>query len=385
MTLSGNHGIRAYRGMPTFRADFMQGALDSRMTFARASNGWYFNSSGVLTQASSNTPRFDYNPSTLALNGLLIEPSATNALLQSNSFATIWADYNATIAQNATGPDGLTSAWTLTPTAQYGGVTQSLSLSGSTSYTLSLWMKAGTSVQGLNVGWYDGTNYHASTITPTSTWTRYVIPVGTTVATPSGPYVYIDTSNASPSGSFLIYGAQLEVGNVATSYIPTTSSAVTRAGDNLTNTSIPWFSATAGSFATEFMVGTANTAASATVALFDDGTSNNLIKMYVNTTPAEAASSSLSGTATNSAALATVAANTPYKMGISYVSGSNQFVNGTTVAGSTSWTSLGEPSGLSALRLGVSAAGNTQLNGWLRRFSYWNHTLTNSQLQQVTT
>lgn len=64
---------------PTETYDFMLGSLPAGMTCSRASSAWYFNSSGVLTEASSNAARFNYNPSALDLQGLLVEPQRTNA------------------------------------------------------------------------------------------------------------------------------------------------------------------------------------------------------------------------------------------------------------------------------------------------------------------
>jgi hypothetical protein len=81
----------------------------------------------------------------------------------------------------------------------------------------------------------------------------------------STPNVTIDIAGA-PSGGVIVYvgdntsgillwGAQLEEGSFATSYIPTTTAAVTRAGDFASiegNNFTPWYNPVQGTFGVEF-------------------------------------------------------------------------------------------------------------------------------------
>ncbi|HEY8192019.1 MAG TPA: hypothetical protein VIG74_06305, partial [Alphaproteobacteria bacterium] len=66
----------AYNSLPSF-------LTASGGTFARASVATYFDSAGTMQTASANTPRFDYDPSTLAAKGLLIEENKTNVVANS--------------------------------------------------------------------------------------------------------------------------------------------------------------------------------------------------------------------------------------------------------------------------------------------------------------
>lgn len=70
---------------PELTWDFTtDGVLPNGATLTRASTGWYFDSSGVLQSAAIDTPRWTYNPSSLVLQGLLVEPAATNVLRNSS-------------------------------------------------------------------------------------------------------------------------------------------------------------------------------------------------------------------------------------------------------------------------------------------------------------
>ena len=132
--------------VPTYSLNFLSGTLDGSLTFARVSNAWYYNSSGVLTQAATNAPRFDYNPSTLALNGLLMEQQSTNYLSYSmNSFTGgNWSSSLTTSTSAVLAPDGVNYfAKLVLPAGQTDNTAlafQSVSVSGT--YTLSIYAKS---------------------------------------------------------------------------------------------------------------------------------------------------------------------------------------------------------------------------------------------------
>jgi hypothetical protein len=121
-------------------------SLDNRITFTRATTATYFNSSGVLSTAASGEARFDYNPTTLAPLGLLIEEARTNSLLQSQNFTTTWSAGNVTVTANTTtAPDGTSTAETFDDDVANGGhdVGQSIVTTTGTTYTLSAFLKNG--------------------------------------------------------------------------------------------------------------------------------------------------------------------------------------------------------------------------------------------------
>src|SRR6187551_3404122 len=92
-------------GGPTLGLDFMQpGSLDPRITFTRASTATYFDSAGVMQTAATNAPRWDYDPATLALRGLLIEEARTNVIVSSAAISGAnWQQVAVTATAGQTG------------------------------------------------------------------------------------------------------------------------------------------------------------------------------------------------------------------------------------------------------------------------------------------
>ena len=138
------------RVLPKLALDFTTASLDARVTFTRttgASNpATYTNSSGVVTAATNNEPRFDYDPVALTCKGLLIEETRSNIVNYSDDFANAaWLKLNATITSNAiTAPDGTNTADKLVDTVadNVHVVYRSPTVVDGAVYTLSVYAKA---------------------------------------------------------------------------------------------------------------------------------------------------------------------------------------------------------------------------------------------------
>jgi hypothetical protein len=176
---------------------------------------------------------------------------------------------------------------------------------------------------------------------------------------------------------------QLEQGAFATSVIPTTTTALTRAADVASvNTLTPWYNASEGTLFAEFSSNISPSSTNIVQASFNDATANNRFSIQ---------SSTLARALRNTGGAGLVStpqtANAP-------VSGINKValavatadaaicLNGGTVATDTV-TAYAVPT-VTQLQLGfqLSAA---YLNGWLRRATYYPRKLSSAELQAITT
>ncbi|MDD3371025.1 MAG: hypothetical protein PHE27_04265 [Alphaproteobacteria bacterium] len=227
------------------------------------------------TSAACYGPRFDNDPLTSAIKGVLIEESRTNAIPHSMfGEPSRWTQYGTTLTANsATAPNNLMNAALLTETT--GSGTHGIIRFGVTSYTAgdpytkSYYVKAGTATVAqlmFNTGSFASNNYANFDLTTGSIgtynavtpsieavgdgWYRISI-TGTAINTYSSTsdgYLLLTNNNTSASnlptytGTSLylyVFGEQLEAGASATSYIPTYSASATRAADDLSFTIPP--------------------------------------------------------------------------------------------------------------------------------------------------
>jgi len=187
------------------------------------------------TNVPSAAPRFDHDPTTGESLGLLIEESRTNYCIDSENPAG-WAVANGASKQTftaVTAPDGstLTQGFRLPD----GGsrVYPTLSSPGTVVPASSFYVRSVSGTATLNL-FIQGVNVGSNISVPSDRWLRISGTSASNTVT-----AFSVRGNFSQSEDVYIWGAQLETGSFATSYIPTTGTALTRSADvaSITGTS----------------------------------------------------------------------------------------------------------------------------------------------------
>jgi hypothetical protein len=207
---------------------------DGQLAFTRASTATRVNASGLIETVASGVPRLDYLNSTCPK--LLLEPQRTNSSLSSSDLTGVgWINQTSstTITTVASGaPSGGAFTRLVTTASGYQGRIVQVVYDSDTAQTFSIYVK-GTGKTQINLFMSGGGNFTSAEITLTSSWQRISVS-GSRASGATG-----DFEIRTFGGNTLdIWGAQLEVGAYATSYIPTTTAAVTRVADAIDKTGI---------------------------------------------------------------------------------------------------------------------------------------------------
>lgn len=364
----------------------------------------------VLQTAASGVPRFDHNPTTDESLGLLIEEQRTNLQIRSQEFDNAeWSPPAGFVSPNiAVAPDGTQTADKLVALTSVSGqfVGGSGISTATTAHTFTAYLKAGEYswsilyVTGANVGVYfnlsNGTIGSTFVGAPTSSsitsvgngWYRCSITFTATATT--GCRIYVRTSDGQGSfagngfNGIYAWGAQLEAGAFATSYIPTVASTVTRNADaaSMTGTNFSsWINLQEGTLYGDVVFNSGSVTADQILFQVDDGSNSQRHKIsryaavFYGTTR-------ISGSTVVDMSFGTANSNTAYRVTYGYKL--NDFA-GTSNAGTVATDTSGTlPLSLTTANIGRNGAGGEYVNGTIKKIAYYPLRVTNAQLQALT-
>lgn len=233
-------------------------------TCSRSSNsGSYFDRNGILQFASANEPRLPYVPLTKQFQGVLIEPSSTNRILQSTTYNSPWffsgiqqVTDDLFLANSGKNLKVLVND-SITSNANSMCIRQSNIFIPQGVSTLSFFVKKTTSHSSVGVWGYDilgayNVNYDVDTLTVTrpQTQARYTNRTGSITPLGNDLFYCTETFTSNTGSSFplgfspttsgtntMVAGQEISIsciqleGSGSTSYIPTTSVTASRTGD----------------------------------------------------------------------------------------------------------------------------------------------------------
>jgi hypothetical protein len=425
-----------------YRVWFTQAAISSGTSALRSRdcgttwtgdgvNGWYVwgvqveenvtPSSYLATTSSTrfNSPRFDYNPTTLAPRGLLMEESRANGITRSEEFDNAsWTKSLMSYTANvAIAPDGTTTAEKFVEDTSAGihrSTNPSFSATAGTTYTGSIFLKASErTLMTLQLtsgsAWPGGSNpvmnvnLTACTIGTTTNvlsstaqsvgngWCRFSLTQTISSSASTGINIILRSGSGSTnytgdgtSGAF-VWGAQFEAGSFPTSYIPTTSAAVTRSFESNSLSSSGWLQASSTWFI-DFITGNGFTPNIGSVGNLirtnDSGNAYYRVRTdTVNRLAVQVVNSS-GGLDANQILTSSLTTLTNYRLGFTIAPNDvSSCYNGSSITSSTT----GTPMSASTFYFGTSSnINNENFNGWYKYIKNYGSRIPDTDMQRLT-
>ncbi len=345
-------------------------------TVTRGTTATRVNASGLIESVASGVPRIDYTGG--GCGSLLVEPAATNLALYSEDFTqAVWAKtVSASVSGNTTvSPDGTTTADTFTAGANGSQVQQVFVGVSGTTYNVSFYIKRRTGSGVVNIRAVENVN---TPITITNNWTRVSLS-----ATATSTSIRVGVTLATSGDAVDIWGAQLETGSVATSYIPTVATTQTRNADVISLSSVSGLiGQTEGTLYAEVDVSKLLGTVVRGMLTISNNTTANRIQIGFTGASANTIRVIYSGASTLNYNFA-ITTTGIYKIAFAYSASSTAFyVNGSLVSalgGNSFSASVGN------VYLGSVFDGTSALNDRISAAAIYTSRLSNSELAQLTT
>ena len=287
-------------------------------------------------------------------------------------------------ANQAVAPDGTTTA----DRVQHGSggsswIRQDVLTSGTT-YTVSVYAKAVT--PGTNDQFTFDLGGLSGIFVATGEWKRF-----TFTGTASNAAIYLNNGDDSFTTDVYFWGAQVEEGSFATSYIATDSSTATRAVDvaEITGTNFSsFYNSTEGTIYSEAaFAGLANASYPRIYTFWDSSNTEKYHRLLITTATAPFLLQSRTRNSGTQASFNSNAVTVGQVLKTAYAYKANDFdvsfSAGT--SGATSDTSGTIPTGVNQVRIGARAEdGNYPITGHIKRLAFFAPRLTDSELGQLT-
>ena len=391
----------------------------------RATTATRFNSAGLIESVASGVPRLDYYTSggTAGCPALLVEPSGSNLTFPSEGFPSgTWVAVVSSDVSGVSSPDGMNTATTFTASTGSDRVRRLVTLTSGTTYNFSLFGKFGALSSGFTLlvfeenattygsGVCQAFNLNEGTLGASGTvgagftlqsvgmenygdgWYRCRMTVLMSYTPPSlariGFRIGTQLSGGRPlsvvSGSVSVWGAQLETGSVATSYIPTTTAAVTRNADVITLSGAVsgCIGQTQGTIYAE--VDAVNWTNLGRIFIVSDGTTSNAISILFNTSNRFRLIIDTGGGAAQADISSSSLSNGVHKIAVAYANNDIAFFVDGVLVGTDTSTTIPTCSQIFLGKIGTSSSTNF-MNDRMRAVALYTTRLTNAELAALTT
>ena len=345
--------------------------MASDFTVDRASKKYVLGADGFLKEYANDEPAIEFNADG-SYKGVLVEPQSINLITYSEDFSSWTPLTPPTLTNNyGTSPDGLQNSTRIVGTA--GNRIYLPIIGSSATYTYSIYAKGSGQIK-----IRDNTATYFLDISLTSEWARYYF-----TFTASYTTVQIQLTTTTDGE---IWGAQIEESPIATSYIPTNGSTVTRVKDDIYLTSASsLIGQTEGTLFVEVDWQNVNSAVSQHILNVGDG-ANNRILIYNNYPNDELRMLIISNSSvqTNQGILSTALTGIQ-KIAFAYKQNDCElYRNGSSVSTDTT-VDLSSLATLTDVEFGQAYDASLQANMWIRAVALFTTRLSDAECEALTT